>query len=176
MKRRRACATETGGIGKVQHRIAARAELHALVSRRQKSAAPQPVVERLVVRIAAALRDHDDERRQVVVLAAQSVGQPGADRRPAGKLEARLEERDGGIVIDRLGVHRLDEAKSSATFAVCGISSLTHAPEAPCCWNWNTDGATGKLVCVDVMPVSRWPIRDRVRQFRAAQNPASRGL
>ncbi len=25
---------------------------------------------------------------------------------------------------------------SSTTFAVCGISSLTHAPELPCCANW----------------------------------------
>ena len=35
-------------IRQVQHRIAAGAELHALILRRQKAAAPQPVVERLI--------------------------------------------------------------------------------------------------------------------------------
>ena len=39
--------------------------------------------------------------------------------------------------------------RSSATFARCGISSLTHAPDSPCCWNLNSDGATGKLACAE---------------------------
>ena len=61
------------------------------------------------------VRHHDDERRQVLVLAAQAVRQPRPDARTAGKLEAGLEERDAGIVVDRLGVHGPDEARSSAT-------------------------------------------------------------
>ena len=49
--------------------------------------------------------------------------------------------------------------RSSTIFAVCGSSSLTHAPDWPCCANLKIDGATGKLVCAAVMPVSRWPLR-----------------
>ncbi len=110
-KRRRWAALEPRGVGQVQHRIADRAELDALVARRQKAAPPEAIVERLIVRVAAALRDHDDEGRQVLVLAAQAVAQPAADARPARELSAGLEKRDRRIVIDRLGVHRLDEAK-----------------------------------------------------------------
>ena len=81
-------------------------------------------------------------------------------RRPARELEPGLEERHGRVVVDRLGVHRLDEAELvSDSWRVCGSSSLTHAPDLPCCANWKIDGATGKLVCVAVMPVSRWPMR-----------------
>ena len=48
---------------------------------------------------------------------------------------------------------------SSATPAVCGSSSLTQVPLWPCRANRNRLGATGKLACVAVMPVSRWPLR-----------------
>ena len=47
----------------------------------------------------------------------------------------------------------------STIFAVCGISSLTHAPELPCCAKLNCEGATGKLDCAAVMAVSRCPCR-----------------
>ena len=59
-----------GGIGEVEHRLLAAAELHALIARRQEAAAPQAVVERLV---GPASREHDDERRQVLVHAAQAI-------------------------------------------------------------------------------------------------------
>ena len=48
---------------------------------------------------------------------------------------------------------------SSTIFAVCGSSSLTQAPDLPCCWNLKIDRATGKLLCPEVMPVMRWPMR-----------------
>ena len=48
---------------------------------------------------------------------------------------------------------------SSTIFAVCGISSLTHAPDCPCCANWKSEGTMGNVACVAVMPVSRWPLR-----------------
>ena len=55
------------------------------------------------------LRQQHDERRQVLVLAAQSITEPRAHAWPAGLLEAGLDERDRRVVIDRLGVHRLDD-------------------------------------------------------------------
>ena len=63
----------------------------------------------------------------------------------------------------------LTKHSSSAIFAVCGSSSLTQAPDLPCCANWNIDGASGKLVCVAVMPVSRWPLRTESGSSVAAQ-------
>ena len=82
-----------------------------MIPGRQKAAAPQAIVERLVVRVARPLRDHGDERGQVLIFTTQSVRQPGADAGPARELGTSLEEGDGGVVIDRLGMHRLDEAQ-----------------------------------------------------------------
>ena len=50
-----------------------------------------------------------DEGRQVVALAAQAVGQPRADARLARHFAAGHDERAGRIVIDGVGVHRLDQ-------------------------------------------------------------------
>ena len=110
MNRRRCPVHETRGIREIQHRIALRAELHALIFGGQKAAAPLAVGQRLIVRIAASLRNHHHECRQILVLAAQSIGQPCADDGPPGELESGLEKRHRRIVIDGLGVHGLDEA------------------------------------------------------------------
>jgi hypothetical protein len=53
----------------------------------------------------------------------------------------------------------LTKHRSSTTFAVWGNRSLTHAPDCPCCANLKFGGATGKVACVEVMPVNRCPIR-----------------
>jgi len=102
--------SEAGGIGEIENGVALRAKLDSLVFRRQKSAAPLPIGERLVVWIAGTLRDHHHECRQIFVLAPQSIRQPGTDRWPTGELKACLEKSDRGIMIDRFCVQGLDEA------------------------------------------------------------------
>ncbi len=158
--RRRAAAREPGGVGEVEHRVADRAELDPLVRGRQEAAAPEPVVERLVVGVAGALRDHDHEGRQVLVLAPQAVRRPGADAGPARELGAGLEEGDGRVVVDRLGVHRLDEAE------LVGHPRGVRQQLADARRRSGRAGRTGtgwprpgSRSCRDVMPVSRWPIR-----------------
>ena len=49
--------------------------------------------------------------------------------------------------------------RSSTTLAVEGINSLTQAPDPPYWPNLKTDGATGRLSCVAVIPVRRCPMR-----------------
>ena len=44
--------------------------------------------------------------------------------------------------------------RSSTILAVCGSSSLTHAPLWPCWANSNTDGVMGNAFCPLVIPVS----------------------
>ena len=73
---RRSVAVDARRIGEIQHRIAAAAELDALMARRQKAAAPQAIEQPLVRVGAAAVRDHDDERRQIVRVVAEAVGEP----------------------------------------------------------------------------------------------------
>ena len=60
-------ARAAGGVGEVKHRLLAAAELDPLVARRQKTAAPETVVERLV---GAPAREQHHECRQVLILAA----------------------------------------------------------------------------------------------------------
>ena len=55
--------------------------------------------------------DQDAERGQVLVRRAQAVAEPRPHRRPPRDLRAGLEERDRRVVVDRLGVHRADEAE-----------------------------------------------------------------
>jgi len=50
-------------------------------------------------------------------------------------------------------------ARSSTTPAVCGSSSLTHAPCCPCCANLKIEGAIGNRACPEVIVVIRWPLR-----------------
>ena len=50
-------------------------------------------------------------------------------------------------------------AMSLAMLAVWGRISENHAPPSPCCENSNTEGATGKRDCPDVIVVRRWPWR-----------------
>jgi hypothetical protein len=103
-----ALARDAGGIVQVQHRVLAAAELDPLVLGRQESTPPQPRVERLV---HLPRRDEDDERGQVLVVAAEPVVHPRAHARTPRDLRARLQERDRGIVVDRLRVHRPDNTE-----------------------------------------------------------------
>ena len=59
-------------------------------------------------------------------------------------------------------------SRSSTILAVCGSSSLTQAPDLPCCLNLKIDGATGSVPCPDVIPVIRCPIRIESGKFDAA--------
>ena len=97
-----------GGFFQVEHRVAAAAELHALVDAREEPVAPQPAVERLVDPV---LGDQHDERRQVLVGGPEPVAEPRPHRRPAGELVPGLEERDGRVVVDVLRVHRPHKAQ-----------------------------------------------------------------
>ncbi len=94
------------GIGEVEHRLLAAAELDALVAGRQEAAAPEAVIQRLV---GPAPREQHDECRQVLVEATETVGDPRAHAGPARELRAGLHERDRRVVVDRLGLHRADE-------------------------------------------------------------------
>ena len=102
---------EPFGILDVQDRIADGAKLNALIAGGEKARSPETVVKGLIGGVAGTLRHHDHERRQVFVVAAESVGEPRADRGPSGELKAGLEESDRRIVVDRFRVHALDKCK-----------------------------------------------------------------
>ena len=101
---------DAGRVGQIQHRIAAGAETHSLMIGRQKPATPQSREQRLVYIQRIGLRDEHHERRQILVFAAQAVTHPGAHTGSSGLLRAGLDKGDGGVVIDRVRVHRPYEA------------------------------------------------------------------
>ena len=63
---RRVPCVEARRVRQIQHRIAPRAELDALVLRGQKAAAPQPVVQRLIHRLPVPREIITHEGRQIV--------------------------------------------------------------------------------------------------------------
>ena len=97
-------ASIVGGGGRrlqVQHRSPRVAEVDSLITRRQKAAGP---IARAIRRQAVVVAEHDI-RRQVLVLAAQRVADPGSDRRPAGDDAAGVNLPQRLLVIVVLGVH-----------------------------------------------------------------------
>ena len=76
MNLRRAWELKPAGSERYSTGSPERTELHPLVSGGQKAATPLPIGERLIVRITAALRNHHDESGQILVLTAQTVGEP----------------------------------------------------------------------------------------------------
>ena len=61
-----------------------------------------------------------------------------------------------GLVGGLIGVFVIQR---DMAFAVHGISSLTQAPDFPCCANLKIEGVTGNEACPEVIPVMRCPIR-----------------
>ena len=57
-----------------------------------------------------AAREQHHEARQILILAAQAVSRPTADRGVAEVLIARVEQQFGRRVIELIGVHRAEEA------------------------------------------------------------------
>ena len=103
-------ACDAGGVVQVQNRIALPAEFHALKTARQKTRAPQAIIQWLTS-LGAAIGGHGHERRQVGVFATKPVAHPRAQARAAGDDGAGLEQSRSGIMIDGLGVHALDHAQ-----------------------------------------------------------------
>ena len=93
------------GVRDEQHRLAARAELDALMHGRQKAAAPA----RLAAVGVVLAREQHDEARQVAVLAAEPVAEPRAQARPADHLVAGVHEDLRRRVIELRRPHRADD-------------------------------------------------------------------
>ena len=92
-------------VRQIQHRIAGAAERDAAVHRRQESAA---VVAGAAAGSLGAGQHH--EAGEIGRLAAQSIQRPRAEAGPAELLRAGVHHDLGGGVIDRLGLHRADQA------------------------------------------------------------------
>ena len=76
--------------------------------RRQKSVAPQTSVKGLTITF---LGDQDDEGREIFVVAPKAVINPGTDGWTPRKLLSGLDQGCGRIVVDRFGVHRVNDAE-----------------------------------------------------------------
>ena len=63
-----------------------------------------------------------------MIEAAEAVADPCAGTRTAGKLETGLEESNRGVVVDRLGLHRLDQAQLIGD--LCGVRDQLAEPHS----------------------------------------------
>ena len=92
-KSRRAALVEPRRIREVQHRIAHRPQLDALIPAREGSPLPHTRVRRLVAPLPV---NHHDKCGQILVLAAQAISDPRTQAGPARDLEAGLQNVTAG--------------------------------------------------------------------------------
>ena len=91
---------------RVQHGVARRAALNALIHAGQKAAAPHAFA-----RIGRLVARHEhDKRRQVARFAAESVADPRAETRGAKTRLAGVKLKLRGRVVELIGGHRVDDA------------------------------------------------------------------
>ena len=139
-------------------------ESHALEPARQHAGRPLARGDRLHLP-ALALRDEDDEARQIFRLRAQSIQHPRPDTRPSGDDRSAVHERMRGIVIDLLGPHRshdaglVDDAADMRKQLADHLSRLAEPPEAV---RRAEAGETLPLELGDLLP-----FRERLRHRRA---------
>ena len=107
----------------------------ALIRRRQIAAAPG---RRAALHAAAGIGQHD-ERRQVVVLGAQAIGDPAADARLAHQDAAGVHLIHRLRMVHAVAVQLRITHRSSASSAICGRKSLTSRPD----WPRGRSGLTG---------------------------------
>ena len=74
---------------------------------REVTASPHAVTDCLPVAVGLESRRENDERRQIVVLAAKTVGQPRPDAGLPRHFRSGHHERTGRIVVDGVGGHGL---------------------------------------------------------------------
>ena len=94
-------------IRDIEHRVALRTALHALVDARQK---PRAKAARATVGLHAR-RDHHHEPWQVGILAAEAVGRPTAEARPACPRAPCIDHQLRRRVVELVGEHALHEAE-----------------------------------------------------------------
>ena len=128
----RCCARRhAGGVAQVEHGVALAAELHALEPARQEAAVPLPRRDRLRLRRRGPCEVSTTKPGRSSASRAEPVPDPRAHRRPAGDLRAGVHERVGRVVVDLLGLHRADDADSSAIAPMCGKSVADLLPGSP---------------------------------------------
>ena len=92
----------------VQHGVADRPQRHAGVAGREVSTAPHAGEKGLGIRLGGPIWGQHDKRGQLVVLTAQPVGEPGTQTRFARHLAAGHDEGASRIMIDGIGLNRLE--------------------------------------------------------------------
>ena len=101
--------TDTRRIGEIRNQVARVSKSNSLKPAGKKAAAPIIIEEQLTARLPFVAGCHDNKCGKVVGEISKAIGQPRSHARLAGLLGTRVDERDGRIVVDGLGVHALDD-------------------------------------------------------------------
>ncbi len=105
------------GIGKIEDGVLAREEVDPGMAGVEEARSPEAGVERLA---PAVFTNHHDEIREVFVVGAEAVGEPGTDAGAACDLGSGLDKGDGGVVVDRVGIDVPHDADVVGDFVVPG--------------------------------------------------------
>ena len=109
---------DAGRIGQIGDRLVARLQADALVDGRHERGPP---VARAVDGAGAVVQD--DEGRQVLVLGAEAVSDPAAQRRPAGDRRAGVHLADAAGVVDAVAPAGSEDGDVVGTTRRCAAAS-----------------------------------------------------
>ena len=126
----------------------------ALMVGGQETTAPKSGVERLGL-IVSAFRQENHKSGQIRRIASQPVTAPRSETWPARLLIAGLKKRDGGIMIDSLGMNRFDHTHIVGNFGMVREEIAEPHPAVTCCRNGEKLLVTKNCFCPEVIPVSR---------------------
>ena len=169
---RRAWRSMPAGIVQVEDWFAGAAKFHALVARGKETGSPQAIVECLEVSFAAA--DHDDVGGHVGVVATEPVAKPRAHARFSGLLLAGVDEGDGRVVVDGLGVHRFDDG--DVIDDAGGVREEFADPSAVLTVSFELEHRrdAGERFLLAGHPGEALPLADALGQLRAVEFPHRR--
>ena len=112
--------TDAGRVLDVQHGVANMSQCDTGIFAGEKTARPHSCEQGLSSGTRFPGRRQDNKTRQVIALAAQAIREPGTKTRLAGDFAAGHDERTRRVMIDRVGVDRLDQGDVVDAFGRVG--------------------------------------------------------
>ena len=140
-----------------------------------EAAAPHPRRQRLDVRLVGVGRRHHHEGREVLVQAPEAIREPGPEARAARQLIARVDGDGGGLVVDGVGVERLDDSELVDDFRGPGEELAHPRPALPVLGEGEEAGRDRVALLPSGHPGQALVAADRSRQL-LAEHVAQLGL
>ena len=156
------------GVFEVEHRLPVTSKFDALMVGGQETTAPKSGVERLGL-IVSAFRQENHKSGQIRRIASQPVTAPRSETWPARLLIAGLKKRDGGIMIDSLGMNRFDHTHIVGNFGMVREEIAEPHPAVTVLSEWRKTFSHQKLLLPRGHTRQPLPLTNRIWQLGSIQ-------